>query len=288
MPLLSWRAWYELLRETVKEWREDNCLRLGAALAFYTLLSLAPLLLVTIAIVALVLGDDFARSEVMGHAEALVGPEAAATLREMVERASQPRSGLLATAIGLVMTFVGASGVFGQLQRALNDIWEVRREPGRGVRGLFIDRVRAFSMLLLIGLLLLVSLGVGAALSALSTRIADLFPGAWLAARLVDVLVSIGVTALLFGLIFKVLPDLPLRWSDVAVGALVSALLFAVGRLGISWYLGRATGTSVYGAAGSLVVLLLWIYYSSQLLFFGAEFTQVWARRYGSLEKAEV
>jgi membrane protein len=286
MPLFSWRAWYELLRETVKEWQEDNCLRLGAALAFYTLLSLAPLLLVTIAIVALVLGDDFARSEVMARAEAIVGADAAATLRDMVERASQPRSGLLATAIGLVMTFVGASGVFGQLQRALNDIWEVRREPGRGVRGLVVDRVRAFSMLLLIGLLLLVSLGVGAALSALSTRIAGAFPGAWLATRLVDVFVSIGVTAVLFGLIFKVLPDLPLRWSDVAVGALVSALLFAIGRLAISWYLGRATGTSVYGAAGSLVVLLLWIYYSSQLLFFGAEFTQVWARRYGSLRPA--
>jgi membrane protein len=285
MPLRSWRAWFELLRDTVKEWQEDNCLRIGAALAFYTLLSLAPLLLVTIAIVALVLGDDFARSEVMGRAESLVGADAAATLRGMVERASEPRSGLLATAIGLVMTFVGASGVFGQLQRALNDIWDVRREAGRGVRGLVVDRVRAFSMLLLIGLLLLVSLGIGAALSALSSQIAGLFPGAWLATRLVDVLVSIGVTAALFGLIFKVLPDLPLRWSDVAVGAFVSALLFAVGRLGISWYLGRATGTSVYGAAGSLVVLLLWIYYSSQLLFFGAEFTQIWSRRYGSLRR---
>jgi membrane protein len=184
-----------------------------------------------------------------------------------------------------VMTFVGASGVFGQLQRALNDIWEVRREPGRGVRGALVDRVRAFSMLLLIGLLLLVSLGVGAALSALSARIAGAFPGAWLATRGVDVLVSIAVTAVLFGLIFKVLPDLPLRWSDVAVGAIVSAVLFAVGRLAISWYLGRATGTSIYGAAGSLVVLLLWIYYSSQLLFFGAEFTQVWARRYGSVRR---
>jgi membrane protein len=151
------------------------------------------------------------------------------------------------------------------------------------VRGLVVDRVRAFSMLLLIGLLLLVSLGVGAALSALAAQIARLFPGALLVARLLDVLVSIGVTALLFGLIFKVLPDLPLRWSDVAVGAVVSALLFAIGRLAIAWYLGRATSTSVYGAAGSLVVLLLWIYYASQLLFFGAEFTQVYARRYGSL-----
>jgi membrane protein len=284
MPVWSWRAWFELLREAAREWQQDNCLRIGAALAFYTLLSLAPLLLVTIAIVALVLGDDFARSEVMARVEGMVGADTAATLRDMVERASQPRSGLLATAVGLAMSAIGASGVFGQLQRALNDIWDVRRAPGRGVRGLLLDRVRAFSMLLLIGVLLIASLGVGAALSALADQIAGLFPGAFLTARLLDVLTSIGVTAVLFGLTFKVLPDLAIRWSDVAVGALVSALLFAVGRLGISWYLGRASAASVYGAAGSLVVLLLWIYYSSQLLFFGAEFTQVYARRYGSLQ----
>lgn len=285
-PLRSWRAWFELLREAAREWSADNCLRIGAALAFYTLLSLAPLLLVTIAIVALVLGDDFARSEVMARVEGVVGADTAATLRNMVERASQPRSGLLATGIGLVMTFVGASGVFGQLQRALNDIWNVQRPPGRGVRGLVLDRVRAFSMILLIGLLLIASLGVGAALSALADQISRLFPGGYGAAKLLDVLTSVAITAVLFGLIFKVLPDLPIRWSDVAVGALVSALLFAVGRLGIAWYLGRASATSVYGAAGSLVALLLWIYYSSQLLFFGAEFTQVYARRYGSLRPA--
>jgi membrane protein len=281
--LLSWRAWYELLRDIVSEWRKDNCLRLGAALAFYTMLSLAPLLLVTIAIVALVFGDDFARSEVMGSVEAAVGSDAAATLREMVERASQPRSGIAATVIGIVMTLFGASGALAQLQQALNDIWEVRPPPGRGLRGVLFDRARALSMLLLIGLLLVVSLGVGAALSALASRIAVLFPGAFFTARAADVLTSLAVTTLLFALLFKVLPALSLRWSDVVLGALVSAVLFAVGRLAIAWYLGRATGASVYGAAGSLVVLLLWIYYSSQLLFFGAEFTQVWARRYGSL-----
>ncbi len=283
MSLLSWRAWYELLRETFAEWQRDNCLRLGAALAFYTLLSLAPLLMVTIAIVALVFGDDFAHGEVMGRVESLVGAEAAATLREMVERASQPRSGLLATAIGLAMSALGASGVFGQLQQALNDIWDVRPAPGRGWRGLVAGRVRAFSMLLLIGFLIVVSLGAGAAVTALAEQIGKLFPGALVTARIADLLTSFGVTALLFALLFKVLPDLSIRWSDVAVGAAVSAGLFAVGRLGIAWYLGRASGASVYGAAGSLIVLLLWIYYSSQLLFFGAEFTQVYARRHGSL-----
>jgi membrane protein len=145
------------------------------------------------------------------------------------------------------------------------------------------DRAGTFSMLLLIAFLLLVSLGAGAALTALSGRIADLFPGAAFASRAADVVISLAMTALLFGLLFKVLPDAEIRWSDVAVGALFTAVLFGVGRLGIAYYLGRTSGTSVYGAAGSLVALLLWIYYSSQLLFFGAEFTQVWARRHGSL-----
>jgi membrane protein len=287
MPLLSWRAWFGLLRETVQEWHKDNCLRLGASLAFYTLFSLAPLLLVTIAIAALAFGDDVAKGEVMGRVEGIVGADAAATLRDMVERASQPRSGLLATGVGLAMSALGASGVFGQLQHALNDIWDVEPAPGRGLRGLVVHRVRAFSMLLLIAFLLFVSLAAGAAVTALAGRIDQLFPGALGTARAADLLTSFGVTALLFALLFKVLPDLSIRWSDVAVGALVSALLFTVGRTGISWYLGRATGTSVYGAAGSLVALLLWIYYSSQLLFFGAEFTQVYARRYGSLRPAE-
>ena len=287
MPLFSWRAWWELLRDTAAKWQKDNCLRLGAALAFNALLSLAPLLLVTIAIVALVFGDDFARSEVLGRAEALVGADAAATLREMVERASQPRSSLLATATGLGVTVLAAMGLFGQLRQSLDDIWHAKAEPDRGWRGLVIDRVRALSMLLLISVLLLVSFGAGAVVSALATEIAKLFPGALAVARVADHVVSFGVTVLLFALLFKVLPARSIRWSDVAIGALVSALLFAVGQFGIAWYLRRASASSVYGAAGSLVVLLLWIYYSSQLLFFGAEFTQVYARRYGSLRKHE-
>jgi membrane protein len=151
------------------------------------------------------------------------------------------------------------------------------------LRGLLRDRAAAFSMLLLIGFLLLVSLGAGAALAALSERIAGLFPGAAVASRAADVVISLLVTSGLFALLFKVLPDAEVRWSDVAVGAVFTAVLFSVGRLGIAYYLGRSTGTSVYGAAGSLVALLMWIYYSSQLLFLGAEFTQVYARRHGSL-----
>ena len=287
MPLLSWRNWFELLRDTVKEWQKDNCLRLGAALAFSALLSLAPLLLVTFAIVALVFGDDIARGEVLGRVQGVVGADAAATLREMVERASQPRSSLMATAMGLGMSALAASGLFGQLRQSLDDIWDVRPAPGRGWRGFLSDRLRAFSMLLLIGVLLLISLGAGAVVAALGQQIERLFPGALVLARVADLVVSFGVNVLLFTLLFKVLPALAVRWSDVTLGAVVSALLFAIGRFGIAWYLARASARSVYGAAGSLVVLLLWIYYSSQLLFFGAEFAHVYAQRYGSLRKRD-
>ncbi|MGH7286444.1 MAG: YihY/virulence factor BrkB family protein [Myxococcota bacterium] len=285
MHFFSWRAWLELLRETVREWQQDDCLQLGAALSYYTIFSLAPLLVVTIAIVALVFGDQIAQGEVLGRVESLVGPDAAAATREMIERASEPRAGILATLGGLAMTALGASGVFGQLQRALNKIWNVERASGRGVRGLVLDRLSAFSMLLLVGFLLMISLGAGAALAALSGRIAGLFPGAGVATRLGDLITSFAVTTLLFALLFKVLPDVKVRWSDVIVGAAFTALLFALGRLAISTYLGRTSGASIYGAASSLVVLLLWVYYSSQLLFFGAEFTQVYTRRYGSLRK---
>lgn len=283
MPLFSWRAWWGLLQETVAEWQKDNCLRLGAALSFYTLLSLAPLLVVIIAIVALVFGDRMAHGEVMGRVEDLLGADTAGAVRGMVERASQPRSGILATLAGLGMSALGASGLFGQLQQALNDIWDVKAAGGGGVRGMLKKRASSFSMLLLIGFLLMVSLGAGAALTALSERIAGLFPGAAAASRAADLLISLLVTSGLFALLFKVLPDLAIRWSDVLIGAVFTALLFSVGRLGIAYYLGRSTGTSVYGAAGSLVALLMWVYYSSQLLFFGAEFTHVYARRYGSL-----
>jgi membrane protein len=181
------------------------------------------------------------------------------------------------------MSVPAGSSLFGQLRQSLDDIWDAKPAPGRGVRGFLVDRLRALSMLLLLSALLFASLAAGAVVAALAKRIETLFPGALVLARAADQLISFGVTVLLFALLFKVLPALKIRWSDVTIGAVVSALLFAVGRFGIAWYLGRASARSVYGAAGSLVVLLLWIYYSSQLLFFGAEFAHVYAKRYGSL-----
>jgi membrane protein len=274
------------VREVAREWSEDRCLRVGAALAYYTLFSLAPLLVIAIAIAALFFGQELAEGTLIRQIEAAVSRDAAETVREMIQRASEPRAGILATVAGLVMTAIGASSVFGQLQSALNDIWAVRLQKRAGLRALLLDRISSFLMLALIGVLMLASLGVTTAISALQGWLGDLFPGAGALIRGLDLLGSLALMTLLFGMIFKVLPDADIRWGDVWVGAAVTSLLFAIGRIAIGLYLARSSAASVYGAASSLVVMLLWIYYSWQLLLLGAEFTQVYARRYGSFAVA--
>jgi membrane protein len=272
----------ELLKETYREWSEDNCLRLGAALAYYTIFSMAPLLVIVIAIAALAFGKQAAEGEILGQLEGLLGAEGAETVGGMVERASQPAAGILATLGGVVMMGIAASGLFGELQGALNEIWEVPPRPSRGIVVLLKERLASFSMILVIGFLLLVSLVLSAVLAGLHGFVTGLFPGAALVMELLNFVVSFGVITLLFAMIFKILPDAQIRWGDVWVGAAFTSFLFVVGKLAIGLYLGNTGAGSVYGAASSLVIVLLWVYYSSQLLFFGAEFTQVYASRYGS------
>jgi membrane protein len=277
----------ELLRETFQEWSRDNCLRLGAALAYYTIFSIAPLLVIVIAIAALAFGRQAAEGEIIQQVESVLGAPGAETLRGMIERASRPSAGILAAAGGLATMVIGASSVFAQLQSALNEIWNVPPRPRRGVLVMLKERLTSFSIILVIGFLLLVSLVLSAAVSALHAYVGGLFPGAALALELLNFAVSFGVVTLLFAMIFKILPDADIRWGDVWIGAAFTAFLFAVGKLAIGLYLGNTSAGSVYGAASSLVIILLWVYYSSQLLFFGAEFTQVYARRYRSGAPAE-
>jgi membrane protein len=277
----------DLLRETLREWSRDNCLRLGAALAYYTIFSMAPLLVIVIAIAALAFGRQAAEGEILQQVESVLGAQGAETVRGMIERASRPSAGILAAVGGLVTMVIGASGVFAQLQAALNEIWNVPPKPRRGILVMLKERVASFSIIVVIGFLLLVSLVLSAALSALHGYVGSLFSGATFVMELLNFAVSFGVVTLLFAMIFKILPDADIRWSDVWIGAAFTAFLFAVGKLAIGLYLGNTTAGSVYGAASSLVIILLWIYYSSQLLFFGAEFTQVYARRYGSGPRAE-
>jgi membrane protein len=272
------------LREVYGQWSADRALTHGAALAYYTLFSLAPLLVLVIAVAGLAFGRAAAEGEIVTQMTGLVGADGAQTLQEMIAHVSQPTTGIIATVISLATMFFGASGVVGQLQGSLNQIWEAPPRPAtRGaVRDALQRRAIALGMILAVGFLLLVSLTLSAVLSALHQLVAEHVP---LAGQLVPPLnfaFSFLVITALFAMIYKLLPDVRLEWRDVWIGAAVTAILFSIGKSLIGLYLGRAGVTSVYGAAGSLVLVLLWIYYSAQLLFLGAEFTEVYARTFGS------
>lgn len=279
-------AW-ETIKQSFSEWREDKAPRLAAAIAFYTIFSLAPLLIIAIAIAGLVFGEEAARGQIMGQISGLVGSAGGRAIEDMVAGAGRRGAGILGAIIGVIILLFGAGGLFDQLQDALNTIWEVKPKPERGIWGVLKDRFLSFGMVLVIGFLLLVSLVLTTALSALSGFIGGPLGEDSFLFHIVNFVISFGVITLLFALMFKVLPDAKIAWSDVWLGAAITALLFEVGKYLLGFYLGRATVASAYGAAGSLVVLLLWVYYASQILLFGAEFTQVYANKYGSGVKPE-
>src|SRR5438128_892970 len=270
-PRMKLEPGVSFLREVVTEWRKDNALSLGAALAFYALFSLAPLLLLIIAIVGLVFGRAAAQGEIVARVGGAVGPEAAKVIEGMIARASAPASGVIATVASLATMLFGASGVFGQLQAALNQIWGVTAGRPRGMRGLVRRRVTSFSMILGIGLLLFLSLVVSAVLAAVNQLLAEHLPVLSALLPPLNFLVSFLMITALFALIFKVLPDARMDWRDVWFGAAVTALLFTLGKTLIALYLGRTGRASVYGAAASLVVLLRRVCYSALLLLVGAE-----------------
>ncbi|HYN87506.1 MAG TPA: YihY/virulence factor BrkB family protein [Ardenticatenaceae bacterium] len=278
---MNLRTVWELLKETFTDWSEDKASRLAAALAYYTIFALSPLLIIVIGIASVFLGEEAARGQIVGQIGGLVGEESGEAIQEMIA-ARQESTGLAATVIGIVTLILGASGVFGQLQDALNTIWEVAPKPGRGILGMVKDRFISFTMVLGIAFLLLVSLVVSAGLGALGTFFGNLLPLPEFVLQALNFVISFGVITLLFAMIYKVLPDVDIAWRDVWVGAAITALLFTIGKFAIGLYLGKSSVSSSFGAAGALIVILVWIYYSAQLLFLGAEFTQVYARRFGS------
>jgi membrane protein len=269
-------------REVFDEWSKDDALSLGAALAYYTIFSMAPLLVLVIAIVGLVFGRAAAQGQIVAQIQDAIGPAGAQTIEGMIARASQPASGVVATVVSLATMVFGATGVFGQLQASLNKIWEVQGKRRGGIRGQVSRRLSAFGMILGIGVLLFLSLAASAALSAVHGLLDARFPVLARVLPFANFVLSFAVITALFAMILKVLPDVRIEWGDVWLGAAVTALLFSIGKALIGLYLGRAGVTSVYGAAGSLVLVLLWIYYSAQILFLGAEFTEVYSRRFGS------
>jgi membrane protein len=273
---------FSLAKESFKEWQEDGALQLGAALSYYTIFSIAPLLLIAIAIAGVAFGREAVEGQLVGQIEGLVGRQGAEAVQTMIANAGKHGQGVLPTVLGIATILFGATGVFVQLQDSLNKIWDVKPKPGGGVKAFLMQRVISFGMVLGIGFLLLVSLIFAAGVAALDEFATGLLPGAETLIGILGFLVSFALVTLLFAMIYRVLPDVEIAWRDVWVGAGVTALLFTIGKYLIGLYLGNSSVASAYGAAGSLVVVLLWVYYSSQILFLGAEFTQVYATRYGS------
>jgi membrane protein len=272
---------WALLKETYTEWRNDKVPRLAAALSYYMAVAIAPLLVLLVTTVGWFFGNDSAQVQLIGQLQGMVGPQAAEVVEAVVESADEPNVATVAGIVSFLTLLWGASNVFVQLQDSLNTIWGVELKPSAGFMATVKERFLSFGMILVIGFLLLVSLILSAVLTALGGGLRDLLPGMDLIWQMVDFVISFAVTTLLFALIYKVLPDVEIGWRDVLMGATATALLFSIGKWLLGIYLGYSSTSSAYGAAGSLVVLLIWIYYSAQIFFFGAEFTQVYATRYG-------
>ena len=269
-----------MLRRSIVEWSEDHVPRRAAAMAFYAGFSLAPLLLIAIAIGGTVFGADAVEGRVMEQLQGLLGRDAARAVETALKNTRTAGSSILATLIGLATLLVGASGVFGELQDALNEIWKVRKKPGLGIREVLRSRFLSFAFVVGSGFLLLVSLLVSTVLEAM-TRSLESWIGAPGILRIAGMVLSFAVVGTMFAMMFKVLPDALTRWSDVWLGAAVTAILFTIGKWLIGLYLGHSALASSYGAAGSFVVLLLWLYYSSQVVLLGAEITHAYAHEFG-------
>jgi membrane protein len=267
-----------LARETLVEWLDDDLVTHAASLAYYTVFSIAPTLVIAVALAGTLFGAEAARGQIQGQIQGMVGESGARAIGEMMVSAAQPGRGLLATLVGTGVLVFGATGVFASLQNALNRIWGAKPSTTNSVVSFFRTRFLSFAMVLGTGFLLLVSLVISAGLAAASQWLGGRFPGLESVWQPVNFLVSFGVVTALFAMTYKVLPDAKVAWRDVWLGAAVTAGLFNIGQLGIGLYLGKSSIASGYGAAGSLAVLLVWIYYSSMVLFLGAEFTQVCAR----------
>jgi len=281
-PRLTPRVVWSLLAETFFEWYEDRAPRLGAALAYYTVFALAPGLILIIALAALLLGKEAAQGQIITEVQDLAGEAGAQAVLAAIESARHAGGSLLATGLGVVTLLFGLWGVFGELQDALNTIWGVTTRPGRGVIGIIKQRFWSFTVVVGIGFLLLVSLAASAWLAAVGKLFSRLLPLPAALMETTNALLSFVVITFMFAVIYKLLPDVMIAWQNVWTGAAVTAVLFTIGKTLIGLYLGRSSVASVYGAAGSLIVILLWIYYSAQIVFFGAEFTKAYANRLGS------
>ncbi len=273
---------WQLLKETFQEWQADNASRLAAALAYYTVFSISPLLVIAIAIAGTFFGQDTAQAQITQQLIGLVGKDGVKPIILALDNMSQPEIRGVASFISIGLMLLGASGIFAQLQDALNTVWKVQPKPGQGIGPFIRKRIFSFFMVLAIGFLLMLSLVLSAVVSTVGKYRTDFLPGSAVLWENLDFIVSLGLMTFLFGLMFKYVPDAKIVWKDVLVGAIITALLFLFGKFLLGKYLSGGTLGSAYGAAGSLIVFLAWVYYSAQIVLLGAEFTQVYARLYGS------
>ncbi len=275
-------AW-SLIKAIFLKWLDDEPFQSAAALSYYTLFSMAPLFVISIAVAGFVFDRAAAQNQIVSTIQGLIGQESAQAVQAMIQSANyRPKTGMISTLLGGIIILVGAGGVVGQLQTSLNTIWGVQAPSDSGVRDFIRKRFISFAMILGVGFLLLVSLAVSALISGLTQFVGSWFGGAAVLAHLLDIVISFGFITLLFAMIYKFLPDVQIQWKDVWTGAALTSILFTIGKFLIGFYLGSSGVTSIYGAAGSLITVLLWVYYSSLIFLLGAEFTQVYTTTYGS------
>jgi membrane protein len=271
---------WALIKDTVAGFIEHEDITRGAAIAYYTIFSIAPLLIIVIAITGFVFGHDAAEGAIVGQLSGLIGKQSAEILQSMIQSANHPATGVFATIVGIGTLLLTATGAFTEIQSALNAIW--RAVPSAGLSELVRARLVSLGLVATLGFLMLVSLAVSAGLTALGGYLSDLFPGGNFLMSLLNSVISLVLISSLFAAIYKILPDKPIAWRDVAVGSAVTAILFTVGKSLIGLYLGSSSVTSSYGAAGALLIILLWVYYSAQIFLFGAEYTRSYAETHGS------
>lgn len=282
-PKFYFKNIFSLLKQTFKEWNDDDPFRLSAIVAYYAIFSLPALLIITVNVAGYFLGKEAVQGKISAQIGGMIGPEAANSIEEMVANASQQGQSWVAISIGIATLLFGATGVFYQLQLSLNQIWGVEINKETGIKKLAIDRATSLGLVVALGFLLLISLVITTILSSLSDWISTQLPAIVLPlSYVIDIAVSLGVITLVFALIFKVLPDVKITWHDTWIGALITAILFLIGKFAIGFYFGKSDPASVYGVAGSVVLIMLWVNYSCLIAFFGAEFTQVFARRHGT------
>jgi membrane protein len=283
---MNWTKFKNILVEAYKDWQEDEAPRMGAALAYYTVLSLAPLLIITIAVAGLVLGEEAARGQLLTQISGLVGEQGGEAIQSMVQGAQSKKGGIWASILGFITLLWGASAVVGELQASLNKVWDVQKRDDEGLAGTVKQKSYAMALVLGCGFLLLVSLAVSAGIAMAEELMNSVLPLPEFVLQAIHIFASLAIFSLVFAAIFRFLPQADVEWSDVIPGAIFTALLFTIGKFAIGLYLGKASFGSTYGAAGSLVIVLVWVYYSAQIFFFGAEVTYATAESQGSIFKA--